>query len=265
MPNTFIDNRDRWMQLSDVDYLGQFVKAWLALNAWYRSAYAESQDRKIINEFKWQSNPVLSRLRPLLSGTITTEESEQFRSNIGLLHHRLQNYEIHTGKGDDKQRVSLENIFIRDNPPCAKTHSHQGYAFRIERSAGGQMTVSVTNRSSVVILTYNQPRHDFSPVTAQPGFAALSTNLKGVLRGLYEAEDMKPKLITNLSVGMSAPIRCGAYEFRCSPEFLFAGVVEAIYAMRCTLFHGELNPTQGANACYEPAYLIVRRFLNAIA
>lgn len=49
MPNIFIENREAWLRMSDIDYVGQFVKAWLAFNAWYRSAYSETQDRKIIN------------------------------------------------------------------------------------------------------------------------------------------------------------------------------------------------------------------------
>jgi hypothetical protein len=125
MPNTFIDNRERWLLLSEVDYLGQFVKAWLAFNAWYRSAYTETQDRKIINEFKCQPNPVLSKLRPLLNNG-SSEEAEQFRSEIGLLHHRLQNYEIHNGKGDQKDRITLENVYLCDNPAFRKEKNNKG-------------------------------------------------------------------------------------------------------------------------------------------
>ena len=44
MPNIFIENRDRWLALSEIDYLGQFVKVWLAFNAWYRSAYDETKE-----------------------------------------------------------------------------------------------------------------------------------------------------------------------------------------------------------------------------
>jgi len=66
MPSTFTDHRDRWLQMSEIDYLGQFVKAWLAFNAWYRSAYSETTDRKIIEEIKWSNpSPIGSKFRPL--------------------------------------------------------------------------------------------------------------------------------------------------------------------------------------------------------
>ena len=59
-------------------------------------------------------------------------------------------------------------------------------------------------------------------------------------------------------------ISCGAHHFKCGEDYLFAGVVEILYLMRCTLFHGELDPTRDASGCYEPAYRIVRRMLEAI-
>jgi hypothetical protein len=198
-------------------------------------------------------------------GTDVLEEAEHFRGEVGLLHHRLQNYEVHTGKGAEKERITLESIYLRDNGPCTKAESEQGYEFALERAANGQMKAEVKNRKGVVVLNLSHARHDFGQVEAQAGFAGLSTNLKGYLRGLYHDDAMKPKLIGNLPTGTSAPIKCGSYEFKCGADFLFAGVVEAIYLMRCTLFHGELNPSKDSNNCYEAAYYIVRRFLNCIA
>src|SRR5262249_47292145 len=119
MPNTFIGHRDRWMMLSDIDYLGQFTKAWLAFNAWYRSASTETTDRAIINEFKWNGNTGRNKLCPLLVSI--SEEGEQLRSSIGMLHDRLENHEIHTGKGAEKTRITLTRIYLRDNPPATKT------------------------------------------------------------------------------------------------------------------------------------------------
>jgi hypothetical protein len=109
------DHRDRWLQMSEVDYLGQFVKTWLAFNAWYRSAYAQTTDLDIIKEIKWTNpSPIGSKFRPLLKQQ--SEEAEQFRTEIGLLYHRLKRYELHTGKGGDKTRISLSQIFIRTEP-----------------------------------------------------------------------------------------------------------------------------------------------------
>jgi hypothetical protein len=60
-------------------------------------------------------------------------------------------------------------------------------------------------------------------------------------------------------------IRCGAYNFVCGKDVLFAASIEVVYQMRCTLFHGELVPTKDAVLCYEPAYRLVRRFLECVS
>lgn len=267
MPNTFIDNRDAWLRMSDVDYLGQFVKAWLAFNAWYRSAYSETQDRKIITEIKWQGNPVLSKLRPLLEAE--SEEAEQFRAEIGLLHHRLERYELHYGKGEEKKRITLCNIYLRENPPFQTKRPSYGYEFRVERFANKQVKVEVTRKGGKVALLHTQNGFDFSVIESHSDFQQnLTANLQGFLRQLYA--QAAPDWIENLSAYRdldpnTREIKCGAYPFYCGKENLFAGTVEVLYQMRNTLFHGELVPTKDAIACYEPAYRLVRRFLECVA
>jgi hypothetical protein len=260
MSNTFIDNRDAWMRLSDVDYLGQFVKSWLALNAWYRSAYTETRDRKIIDEIKWNSNPVASYLRPLLSQQ--SDEAEQFRAEIGLLHHRLENYEIITGKGNTKERITLTNIFLKENPPCVKSGQSHGCLFSVERIQNKEITVKVLGKTGNPIYQLTQPHYNLTGLQDDPAYGKLSTSRQSYLRALYDTA--APRLIADLTNGNEASIQCGAHTFGCSREHLFAGLVEAVYLMRCTLFHGELSPTREAAACYEPAYRIVRRFLECI-
>jgi hypothetical protein len=261
MPNTFIDNKDAWLRMSETDYISQFVKTWLAFNAWYRSAYAATSDRSIMEEIKWNANPVLSHLRPLLD--VASEEAEQFRADIALLHHRLENYEIAAGKGGDKQRITLTHIYLRDNPPTTKNGNHYGHAFVVERQPNQQIRIEIT-RNNAVRFAYQQQAYGLADLEAQPGFQHnLTLNLQAFLRDLYN--QAAPKWIANLLGGAQAPIACGAFTFCCGREPLFAGVVEALYLMRCTLFHGELAPTQHAVKCYEPAYRLVRRFLDCVA
>jgi len=261
MPNTFTDNRDRWIALSEIDYLGHFVKAWLAFNAWYRNAYSETRDRQIINEFKWQPNPIRNKLCPLLING--SEDALQFRAEIGLLHHRLENYEIHSGKGDEKQRITLSNIYLKDNPPTAMNGSHWGYSFTVERKPNRQILVESKDRKGNIILTYTQPFFNPTDLESQPQFKFLSLNLKNYLRHLYQ--QVAPQLFGNLSNGGEVAIECAAYKFCCGRDSLFAGTVEALYLMRCTLFHGELVPSKEAVASYEPAYRLIRRFIQCVS
>lgn len=260
MPNTFTDNRDRWLQMSEVDYLGQFVKAWLAFNAWYRGAYTETRDREIIEEIKWNANPIAARVRPLLGRD--SEEAEQFRTEIGLLHHRLENYELHHGKGNDRTRIRFRQIVIRSEPPNREQFTYWRYQCTIARLQNGTVTVIVTDQHGTNRVNLQQPRFDPAGLDNDTGFANLTENLKTRCRRCYGL--VNPRLEKDLTAGDEEAIECGTHSFRCGPDFLFAGVVEVVYLMRCSLFHGELVPTREAAECYEPAYRIVRRFLEAV-
>jgi hypothetical protein len=267
MPNIYIENRDRWEQLSAVDYLGAFVNAWLAFNAWYRSAYNENQDRKIINEFKWQPSVVRSKIIPLL--TASSEEAEQLRADVGLLHHRLENFHLHSGKDPNKERITLTNVYLRENVPTSQTTNIYGLTFEVSPGGAGvspkQVTSKVSNRRGAVLLFFTQPSFDPAELEANADFQSnLNANQRGQLLALYR--NVNPKIIGDLlTMGQLTPIKCGAHDFKCTPDELFAGFGEVIYLLRCCLFHGELVPSREASACYEPAYHIVRRFLQSIA
>ncbi|GGI55157.1 hypothetical protein [Oxalicibacterium solurbis] len=261
MPNTFIENREGWLRLSEIDYLGQFVKVWLAFNAWYRNAYSETQDRKILNELKWNANPVGNALRPLLE--TLSEDAEQFRSDIGLLHHRLEHYEIQTGKAEDKHRITFRKVYLRDRGPKVETINSYGYTFKVDRKANGSLDTTVLNRARAPILQHQQQKYDLEELEAIPAFGTLRPTQKNCLRELYEAS--APREILDLLTQKDIePIKCGSFSFYCSREELFAAAVEAVYLLRCHLFHGELSPTKQASECYEPAYRIVRRFLTCV-
>jgi len=263
MPNTFIDNRDAWLRLAEIDYLGQFVKTWLAFNAWYRTAYTENNDREIINEIKWNPSGTLgNRMRPLL--TSTSDDSAQFRAEIGLLHHRLENYEINEGKGEKKRRITLTNIYLKNNSPGRNSDTYRGYEFCVELRANGHIITEVKRiKDGWMALHHTQPQHDLNDLERQAAYRNnLPSTVQPLVRGLYIQST--PKQYTNLLDGSEPCIECGAYRFSCGREVLFAGVIEALYLMRCTLFHGELVPTKDATACYEPAYRLVRRFLDCL-
>jgi hypothetical protein len=253
--------------MSEIDYLGQFVKTWLAFNAWYRSAYAETQDRKILNEVKWQTNPLLNKLRPMLEAA--SEDAEQFRAEIGQLHYRLENYELHSGKGSEKKRITLTAVFLKERPPAVKTGAYYGYEFNVERTSKNIKVEVKRTKGAVVVLQEVQDKFDVAELEALPQFLQnLTPKLQGFLRQLYA--DAAPNWVENLTSYKdldpnTREIKCGAFGFWCGKDALFAGALEVLYQMRCTLFHGELVPTKGAVLCYEPAYRLVRRFLECVS
>ncbi|MDA1096883.1 MAG: hypothetical protein O3B84_06480 [Chloroflexi bacterium] len=266
MPNSFLDARDRWIDLSEVDYLGHFVRAWLAFNAWYRSAYSETQDRAIIENIKWQPNPIRSKLLPLIDGA--TADAAEFRANIGLLHERLDGYRIETGKGADKTPITLRKIYLKSQVQSPKNSAFMGWTYSVRPgTANGSVVSEVKDASGATRFTVSQPKYDLPGIEGRPDFASsLNSSQQGRLRGLYI--QFLPHLVadvTNRKEPGWKPIRVGAVDIECPPPDLFAAVVEVVYLMRCALFHGELIPTKDAGACYEPAYRIVRRCIGSIS
>jgi hypothetical protein len=219
-----------------------------------------------MDEFKWQSNPILAALRPRLEAE--GEEAVQFRAEIGLLHQRLDNYELLSGKGETKKRITLRNVFLREKLPFVKTEDHYGIVFRVELVSGRRVAVNVTRKKDgTAILTMPPTQHDPGGLTGMPGFLNLSQTQGKVLNKLYS--EASPLWYCDLTtyedpVPSAPPLQCGAYEFRCGKDVLFAGLVEVLYEMRCLLFHGELAPSKEAVACYEPAFRLVRRFLDCV-
>lgn len=112
------------------------------------------------------------------------------------------------------------------------------------------------------VVALQQSKFDLAELEADPSFKTLSQNLRGRCRRAYEL--VNPQIVMDLTAGDEEAVTCGTHIFRCGTDFLFAGLVEVIYLMRCSLFHGELVPTRQASECYEPAYRIVRRFLEAV-
>lgn len=198
---------------------------------------------------------------PLLTGI--TVEAEQLRGNIGLLHNRLENYQLHAGKGDIRERITFTNIFLCNNIVVRQSMQYFGMTYEIVPSSS-KLLCRITRRNGTQAFLLNQDKYDLAELEANGDFLAnLNPTQRGHMLSIYRL--VCPRNIVNLTDGNQPSIECGAYQFPSTAEELFAGVVEVIYLMRCTFFHGELVPSREASACYEPTYHLVRRFLQAIS
>ncbi len=55
-----------WLERADIDYIGPFVKAWAAFNAWFRHASNTRRDFDGLSYVKDRPNPVRNAIVPLL-------------------------------------------------------------------------------------------------------------------------------------------------------------------------------------------------------
>ena len=282
MPNNYVDNKQYWDDLSDIDFITAFVKAWLAFNAWYRSHYNLTQDRQILEQIKFHPNPIKNKaevmLKPKEKGSrrVSSEErfrldqeSQELRSNISLLHDRLEKHPLlpFDKKKATYQKISFTNVFLKRKIPTSVSDSFSGLEYYVAVMVNGDNILSISTdiisiRSRNNKFSHSQSRYDLEDLTRILNASVLNPQQIVRIKNLYMG--VNPEVYANLMGFGEEQIECDAYVFKCSSEDLFAGTVEILYAMRCMLFHGELIPSRDAKLCYEPAYRILKHFLSLV-
>jgi hypothetical protein len=264
-------NARLWKERAEIDYIGPFVKAWAAFNAWFREESGSRRDRDGLEYVKRRANPVRSEILPYLShanigqdGRIRpdTEAAQELKLLIADLHRFLEQFHIEVEREDEAlERITFTSIAIKQRTNLPQTKVSRRITFRVDKQ-NGVWTSIVANRAGNVIATITQADNDEAGLTAHPHFIGLSATAKAHLLGVYKT--CCPRPLTNLLAGNEPVIRAGEVEFRCTSDKLYFGLVEVIYAMRNSLLHGELQPDERAFRTYEPAYRIVMRFLNCV-
>lgn len=281
MPQEYTDNARRWAEKVEIDYFTQFIKAWIPFNAWFQNAFDDDRERQIINALKnGTENPLRGRIVRLLQQN--DDEANEFKTHLARLHYHLERYDLRN-RGE---RLTFSRCFVGDN--TVKQVNEKGFGgttYIIERGVGKALQQNqkqsnvyceiISNRQRI-LYTKLQSRYDRREIEEDPSFLTLRRDEQIGLLERYER--VNPRLMINLldpansriAVGLSRrntpnTIAIGTVEFCDHPAYIFAGLVEVLYGLRCMLFHGELTPTAEMNEIYEPAYFMLRRFLKAIA
>ena len=96
-----------WRKRSDIDYFPLFVPLWLAFDAWLRTNYNSSTDRKRLEKMKRDeiNNFTFHRTRDLLLGN--TSESETFKDYFAQLNEALISQGISYEKDPANRKLGL--------------------------------------------------------------------------------------------------------------------------------------------------------------
>jgi len=266
MPIFSAENAHIWKELSDIDYFTQFIKAWLAFNAWLRNAYPSiKKDRELINNIKENSNAVKNKIRSLLNDAGNNGKS--FRGLIADLHGQLERTYLEANRNGQTYRITFAemkefNFASEDN----FSHARAEYLLRRLTSGDnrGRIEIGVLKQSDQSILfDFAQDEYNIEELKANISFDRLPPTRKQKIIESYEK--IAPlKTISWLVNPEEDHIEIGAYKFKNDADGLAAAIIENIYQMRCLLFHGELVPKKEYNLVYEPAYRIVKVFLEAV-
>jgi hypothetical protein len=252
------------MNRAEIDYIGPFVKAWAAFNAWFRQASAQRRERAMLDWVKTQPNSVRRGILALLREDNVTAEAQGLKLAISDLQTRLDAIHFEVSRSGVNEQISLRSVCLAARNLQRERIERSAYEYKAEKIAGGDIQITVTAiRTNDVRLQHVQARYEPNAVYALTEFTAnLSEAQRTNLRQFVDG--CNPRPMRDLLRGPDGPLQIGTMAFRCTGQDLLAGVVETIYAMRNALLHGEVDPDPGVLSCYEPAYRIVMRFLGCV-
>ena len=254
-----------WMERAEIDYIGPFVKAWAAFNAWYRQASGQARERDMLNFAIRDNNSRLRRrVMPLLEDGNVVAEATKLKQAICDLQRQLDDIHWEVTPKGIAERVSFREVCIAPRYLQNEHIERSGQRYSAVRIQGGHIEIKVvTLNNGNVKFQHVQERYDPATVYAHADFTAnLSVAQQTRLRGFYDG--CNPRPMVDLVQGGGPQLQVSTMQFQCSNEDLLAGLVETLYAMRNALLHGEVDPDEQVLACYEPAYKIVTCFLRSI-
>lgn len=252
-----------WMKRAELDYVGPFVKAWAAFNAWYRHSSNEVREREMLEHVKHKLNAVRRAILSLLEEGNTTKDSLALRQAVFELHQCLDDIHFEISRDGVVERISFRSVCIGTRPLQNRHVVRRGIEYRAQRLKGGAIRVTVTSKRKGHIFDYTQQRYSADEVYARQEFRdSLTETQRRELRDFYGG--CNPRPMRDLIHESGPPLNVASMEFRCRPEELLAGLVEVTYAMRNALLHGEVEPDRRVLLCYEPAYRLVMRFLACV-
>ena len=146
-----------WMERAEIDYIGPFVKAWAAFNAWYRDASGKAQERDRLEYVKSEPNPVRRGILPLLRKNNTTAEAKNFQNAVCDLQRSLDAISFEVKPKGVKELISLRAVCIRPNPFQQQQVKYRNHEFKVDKVQGGEIEITVKSlKTNKVKLKYRQ-------------------------------------------------------------------------------------------------------------
>ena len=259
------ENVQEWVKLIEVDWLGQYAKTWMAFNAWYRSSLGTGNDRSIIDKIKDDKKEICSLMEPFLMQVGTDQKAFQF--DIAELHNSLERTNIKS----KSRKISFRTVEdYKYAQSVKKTLNQITYNIKIVRKEDKKKRiVMVTNSSDKVIFNTSIKRKkeeaDLNEAWFKSVFSetkhSLSDSQQETLKGLLK--ESSP--IHDLLASNTDHIQIGTFQFINNENLIIRSLIETLYQLRNSLFHGEITPTPEVQKVYEPAYLILKRILLLVA
>lgn len=265
MANLFAGHKDEWKALATIDYFGMFVKAYIPFNAWMNVSYPTlNTDREKINEIKRNPNTFRDGICALLNAR--NQRGYAFRGLLGELHELLESCYIN----NQSHRITFTDVVLGKNNNNLATNSWRGIGFRVQYGIGNthQTDSLIKNKAGNAIFHLSQNDYNIEDLKNNADFInKVNPNYQSLLLDCYN--QVCPYLHANFTIGYdvndsSSFIECGSYKFINEPENIAKGIIEILYNLRNSLFHGELIPNEDANRVYGAAYRILFELIQPL-
>ena len=189
-----------WMSRAEIDYIGPFVKAWAAFNAWYRHDSGRTQERAMLEYVKSQPNTLRQGILPLLDNGNATADAVRLKQAVCDLQRGLDDIQLEVTRNGVIEQISLRTVCIRLKHLQQEHLKFNDHEFKAVQAQGGAIEITVTSlHTGKVKFQHTQAPHDSNAVYTLPDFANLSESMRRTLRRLYD--DCNPRPLCDLVQG----------------------------------------------------------------
>lgn len=272
------ENIHKWIEQSSIDYITQFIKAWIPLNAWYNKCFAEfPQERERINQLKRNNNSFGRAIDAYMEGT--DEQSNLFRSYVGALHFSLEQERYINSRAE---YISFRESVKLKNSQTESKDEFTSIKYFLKRKDGrylgdiDEFKIIVTNSKEKVLLNYSHTAYSWEHLKNFKEYEKLTNPQQEKVKEYFDFLNpimrINPiQMRPNVNKGEAQNYyRCGSVDFVrntdiiCKSETFAKALVEVLYLLRNYLFHGELTPNKQAQEVYKHAYSILKLLLDKI-
>ena len=262
-----------WIEQSDIDYITQYIKAWIGFNAWYNNEYNKLKgDREKINKIKNSPNTIQNKFNSLMEKD--GQKDKEFKSYLASLHNELQQNQI----GSEEKPILFDGL--KDTNPkdqLEKVHHGVGYSLKREDNSKfgyiKNIEIHLKGKSGEKIFNYKHTEYSLSHIEDNKAYQKLPKPQQEQIRVYFEALEptiVKPIIQNNTEEQPKNYYSCGGIFFVRDPDatpsskIMFECLIETLYKLRHALFHGELTPNANSQKIYKNAYFCLKYLLESI-
>lgn len=263
----FRGNIDHWLKQSEPDYFMFFLKAWIPFNAWYVAElpHLEKKDNKIIKELQDHPN---SKPRNIIENYLESNknpDSNKFKNHLAELHHYLESKTLkHNGV-----KLSFSNLSLSENPTKFEKDTDSKFNIYKAEVKTGFFEALIVDKGGRTILHFKQPVFNIEDLKKYNDFIKIADKkIQKKIFKCYESIDPnKPVSLVSKSKSKSDYITLiseNKVNFINDPTTIAKGCIKVLYALRCMLFHGEIEPTNANKPIYEHSFYLLRLIIKDI-